>query len=125
MIIVFNPVAGLRRAQLLWRVLDVLVANGIRVELAETHSPGHAAALARRLLYFRTLRDSVCPGRGRTSARRFLSSRAARGRMSVWNSGPRAGTISRQAGAGRTRRALGRSRGTHGMRGDDFKRSGG
>lgn len=53
MIIVFNPVAGLRRAQLLWRVLDVLVANGIRVELAETHSPGHAAALAR---------EAVCAG---------------------------------------------------------------
>jgi diacylglycerol kinase (ATP) len=47
MIIVFNPVAGLRRAHLLWRVLDVLMANGIRVELAETHSPGHARALAR------------------------------------------------------------------------------
>jgi YegS/Rv2252/BmrU family lipid kinase len=47
MIIVFNPVAGLRRASLLWRVLDVLVANGIRIELAETHRPGHAEALAR------------------------------------------------------------------------------
>ncbi len=47
MIVVFNPVAGLRRAHLLWRVLDVLVANGVRIELAETHSPGHAQALAR------------------------------------------------------------------------------
>jgi diacylglycerol kinase (ATP) len=47
MIIVFNPVAGMRRASLLWRVLDVLVANGIRIELAETHRPGHAEALAR------------------------------------------------------------------------------
>ena len=33
MIVVFNPVAGLRRAHLLWRVLDVLVANGVRIEL--------------------------------------------------------------------------------------------
>src|SRR5882757_10076450 len=47
MVIVFNPVAGRRRAQLLWRVLDVLVANGVRLDLAETHRPGHAEALAR------------------------------------------------------------------------------
>lgn len=47
MIVVFNPVAGRRRAALLWRVLDVLVANGVRVELQETHRPGHAEALAR------------------------------------------------------------------------------
>lgn len=47
MIIVFNPVAGRRRASLLWRVLDVLVANGVRLDLAETHRPGHAEALAR------------------------------------------------------------------------------
>jgi YegS/Rv2252/BmrU family lipid kinase len=53
MIIVFNPVAGMRRASLLWRVLDVLVANGIRIELAETHRPGHAEALAR---------EAVCHG---------------------------------------------------------------
>jgi diacylglycerol kinase (ATP) len=31
---------------LLWRVLDVLVANGVRLELAETHRAGHAEALA-------------------------------------------------------------------------------
>jgi len=48
MVIVFNPVAGRRRAHLLWRVLDVLAANGVRLELAETHSPGHAAALTRQ-----------------------------------------------------------------------------
>jgi diacylglycerol kinase (ATP) len=48
MIVVFNPTAGLRRTNLLWRVLDVLVANGVRVELSETHSPGHARALARQ-----------------------------------------------------------------------------
>ncbi len=47
MIVVFNPVAGRRRAQLLWRVLDVMVANGIRVELAETTRRGHAEAIAR------------------------------------------------------------------------------
>jgi diacylglycerol kinase family enzyme len=47
MIVVFNPVAGRRRAHLLWRVLDVLVANGVRLDLAETHRPGHAEALAR------------------------------------------------------------------------------
>jgi len=47
MVIVFNPVAGRRRAHLLWRVLDVLMANGVRLDLAETHCPGHAEALAR------------------------------------------------------------------------------
>jgi diacylglycerol kinase (ATP) len=47
MIIVFNPAAGRRRAQLLWRVLDVMVANGIRIELAETTRRGHAEAIAR------------------------------------------------------------------------------
>src|ERR1700722_19429994 len=47
MVIIFNPVAGRRRAALLWRVLDVLVANGIRLDLAETHRAGHAEILAR------------------------------------------------------------------------------
>jgi YegS/Rv2252/BmrU family lipid kinase len=47
MMIVFNPVAGRRRAHLLWRVLDVLAANGVRLDLAETHRPGHAQDLAR------------------------------------------------------------------------------
>jgi YegS/Rv2252/BmrU family lipid kinase len=47
MVIVFNPVAGRRRAALLWRVLDVLAANGIRLDLAETHRAGHAETLAR------------------------------------------------------------------------------
>jgi diacylglycerol kinase (ATP) len=47
MMIVFNPVAGRRRAHLLWRVLDVLVANGVRLDLAETHRQGHASILAR------------------------------------------------------------------------------
>jgi diacylglycerol kinase (ATP) len=47
MVIVFNPVAGRRRAHLLWRVLDVMVANGIRIDIAETSCAGHAEALAR------------------------------------------------------------------------------
>lgn len=47
MLIIFNPVAGRRRAALLWRVLDVLVANGVRLDLAETRRAGHASALAR------------------------------------------------------------------------------
>ena len=47
MIIIFNPVAGRRRAQLLWRVLDVLSASGIRLDIAETQHPGHASELAR------------------------------------------------------------------------------
>ena len=46
-LIVFNPVAGRRRAHLLWRVLDVLVANGVRLDLAETRGAGHAESLAR------------------------------------------------------------------------------
>ena len=47
LVIVFNPTAGARRAQLLWRVLDVLVANGLRLEVAETGRAGHAEQLAR------------------------------------------------------------------------------
>lgn len=47
MMIVFNPVAGRRRAALLWRVLDVLVANGVRLDVAETRHSGDAACLAR------------------------------------------------------------------------------
>ena len=47
MMVIFNPTAGRRRSHLLWRVLDVLSANGIRLDLAETRHAGHAAALAR------------------------------------------------------------------------------
>lgn len=47
MMIVFNPVAGRRRAALLWRVLDVLAANGVRLDVAETRCAGDAACLAR------------------------------------------------------------------------------
>jgi YegS/Rv2252/BmrU family lipid kinase len=46
-LIVFNPVAGRRRATLLWRVLDVLVHNGVRLDVAETRCSGDAACLAR------------------------------------------------------------------------------
>jgi YegS/Rv2252/BmrU family lipid kinase len=47
-VIVFNPAAGRRRAKGLWRVLDVLLANGVHLELAETRHPGHATILARQ-----------------------------------------------------------------------------
>lgn len=47
MIVIFNPVAGRRRAQLLWRVLDVLSESGTRLEIVETHRRGHATELAR------------------------------------------------------------------------------
>ena len=47
MLIVFNPTAGRRRAHLLWRVLDVMSASGVRLELAETRHAGHAIELAR------------------------------------------------------------------------------
>ncbi len=47
MIIVYNPTAGRRRVALLWRVLDVLAANGVRLDLVRTDRAGHAATLAR------------------------------------------------------------------------------
>jgi diacylglycerol kinase (ATP) len=46
-VIVFNPAAGRRRAQPLWRVLDVMSENGVRLEIAETQCAGHAVQLAR------------------------------------------------------------------------------
>ncbi|MBV9655984.1 MAG: diacylglycerol kinase family lipid kinase [Acetobacteraceae bacterium] len=48
MIVLFNPAAGRRRAHLLWRVLDVLSANGTRLEITETTGRGHATELARQ-----------------------------------------------------------------------------
>ena len=48
MLVVYNPTAGRHRVGRLWRVLDRLVMSGIRVELAETHWPGHAILLARQ-----------------------------------------------------------------------------
>ncbi|OYV53335.1 MAG: hypothetical protein B7Z78_03410 [Rhodospirillales bacterium 20-60-12] len=47
MMVIFNPVAGRRRAAYLWRVLDILVESGIRVSVAETQYAGHATELAR------------------------------------------------------------------------------
>lgn len=47
LVIIFNPAAGVRRTRGLWRVLDVLIANGVRIELAETTHRGHATELAR------------------------------------------------------------------------------
>jgi diacylglycerol kinase family enzyme len=47
MLIIFNPVAGRRRAAALWRVLDLLVENGVQIEVAETQHAGHATQLAR------------------------------------------------------------------------------
>ena len=47
MLIIYNPAAGRRRAARLWRVLDVMVHNGVKLELAETQHPGHATTLAR------------------------------------------------------------------------------
>ena len=46
MLVIFNPVAGRRRATGLWRVLDLLVENGVKVEVAETQHAGHATELA-------------------------------------------------------------------------------
>ncbi|MGC8475368.1 MAG: diacylglycerol/lipid kinase family protein [Acetobacteraceae bacterium] len=46
MLIVFNPAAGNRRVHRLWRVLDILTANGIRCEVARTSAPGDARAFA-------------------------------------------------------------------------------
>jgi diacylglycerol kinase (ATP) len=47
MLVIFNPVAGRRRAAALWKVLDILVENGVKVEVAETQHAGHATVLAR------------------------------------------------------------------------------
>ena len=47
MLIIYNPAAGRRRAQRLWRVLDVMVQNGVKIEIAETKAPDHATELAR------------------------------------------------------------------------------
>jgi diacylglycerol kinase family enzyme len=47
LLIIFNPVAGRRRATSLWRVLDLLIENGVKIEVAETQHAGHATELAR------------------------------------------------------------------------------
>jgi len=46
MLIIFNPVAGRRRVAVLWRVLDMLMHNGVQVEVVETEDAGHATELA-------------------------------------------------------------------------------
>ena len=46
MLVIYNPTAGRRRVRHLWSVLDVLVAHGVRLEVAETRSAGHARSLA-------------------------------------------------------------------------------
>lgn len=48
MLIIFNPVAGRRRTAALWRVLDLLIENGVKIEVAETQYAGHATLLARQ-----------------------------------------------------------------------------
>lgn len=47
MIIIYNPIAGRRRIRLLWRVRDLLLLAGNRVECVETRHAGHATELAR------------------------------------------------------------------------------
>ncbi len=47
MIIVFNPAAGRRRVAALWRVLDILATNGVRIDVMQTTARGHATQLAR------------------------------------------------------------------------------
>ena len=46
MIVIHNPAAGQRRVRNLWRVLDILSASGVRVELVQTARAGHATTLA-------------------------------------------------------------------------------
>ncbi len=47
LIVIYNPAAGHRRAHALWRVLDILSGNGVRVQLLRTERAGHATELAR------------------------------------------------------------------------------
>ena len=47
-IVIHNPTAGQRRVHHLWRVLDILAANGVRVRLWQTSHAGHATELARQ-----------------------------------------------------------------------------
>ncbi len=46
MLVIYNPTAGRRRVRHLWNVLDVLVAHGVKLEVVETRSAGHARSLA-------------------------------------------------------------------------------
>lgn len=47
MFVIYNPTAGRRRVWLLWSVLDVLMAHGMRLDVVETTHAGHATGLAR------------------------------------------------------------------------------
>ncbi|WP_428392409.1 diacylglycerol/lipid kinase family protein [Lichenicoccus sp.] len=47
MLVIHNPTAGRRRVHHLWRVLDILMGHGVRLEVVETRWPGHASVLAR------------------------------------------------------------------------------
>ncbi|WP_428376162.1 diacylglycerol/lipid kinase family protein [Lichenicoccus sp.] len=47
MLVIYNPTAGRRRVWLLWSVLDVLMAHGVRLDVVETTHAGHATGLAR------------------------------------------------------------------------------
>jgi diacylglycerol kinase (ATP) len=47
LIIIYNPAAGKRKSSRLWRVLDILSGNGIRVRLVQTRHAGHATEIAR------------------------------------------------------------------------------
>jgi diacylglycerol kinase family enzyme len=46
-IVIHNPAAGRRRVRTLWRVIDLLSASGVSVDLVQTRYAGHATALAR------------------------------------------------------------------------------
>ena len=47
MVFIYNPAAGNRRVHRLWRVLDILTANGVRIEVLRTEQAGDAHRLAR------------------------------------------------------------------------------
>ena len=47
MLIIFNPAAGRHRVARFWKVLDLMAASGVRLDIAETTHPGHAIELAR------------------------------------------------------------------------------
>lgn len=47
MIVIFNPTAGRRRVRQLWRVVDLLLNSGTRLDLVETQYAGHATEIAK------------------------------------------------------------------------------
>lgn len=48
MLVIHNPVAGRRRTALMWQVISLLTAQGIKIEVAKTERAGHATQLARQ-----------------------------------------------------------------------------